>query len=149
MIIIDRIPTMATAITIQASSAPAVTAVPLTSDHHSRLLRHRMSTTTSPGASSLTNSPSSSLSATTTPATSLGLFSRGPPGRDGVSCDACLFRKSRCAMNELVNKCYSCEFHRQDCTFSLANGHFPVSGETPQTKKRKLDEVVEIDTNKR
>lgn len=140
---------MATAIALQASSAPAVTAAPLTSDHHSRLLRHhRMSATTSPSASSLSNSPSSSLSANTTPSTTLGLLSRGLR-RDGVSCDACLFRKSRCALNELVNKCYSCEFHRQDCTFTLANSNLPVSGETPQTKKRKLDQVVEINPNKR
>jgi hypothetical protein len=140
---------MATAIALQASSAPAVTAAPLTSDQHSRLLRHhRMSATTSPSASSLSNSPSSSLSANTTPSTTLGLLSRGLR-RDGVSCDACLFRKSRCALNELVNKCYSCEFHRQDCTFTLANSNLPVSGETPQTKKRKLDQVVEINPNKR
>lgn len=38
-------------------------------------------------------------------------------------------------MNEMVHKCYSCEFHRQDCTFTL-------SAEAP-TKKRKLDAVPE------
>lgn len=37
-------------------------------------------------------------------------------------------------MNEMVNKCYSCEFHRQDCTFTLTAG--PT--EAP-SKKRKLD----------
>lgn len=51
-------------------------------------------------------------------------------------CDACVRRKSRCAMNHLVNKCYSCDFHRQDCTFtaSTMNGEF-------LSKKRKLDDV--------
>lgn len=53
-------------------------------------------------------------------------------GRDGASCDACLRRKSRCAMNELVNKCYSCDFHRQECTFTL-------TAEAP-IKKRKLED---------
>jgi len=38
-------------------------------------------------------------------------------------------------MNEMVNKCYSCEFHRQGCTFTL-------SAEAP-TKKRKLDTTQE------
>lgn len=31
-------------------------------------------------------------------------------------------------MNEMVNKCYSCDFHRQECTFSLSE----------PSKKRKL-----------
>ncbi|CDM32215.1 Zn(2)-C6 fungal-type DNA-binding domain [Penicillium roqueforti FM164] len=54
-----------------------------------------------------------------------------PRARNGASCDACLRRKSRCAMNEMVNKCYSCDFHRQECTFSHTH-------EGP-SKKRKLD----------
>ncbi|KAH8694138.1 nitrogen regulatory protein OTam [Talaromyces proteolyticus] len=149
---------MATAITIQAtSSGPAAAGVPLTAADHRSLLRqhHRMSSTSSPVAS-LTNSPSTSsasFSAITTPTTSTSLAgvisSRGPAGRDGVSCDACLFRKSRCAMNELVNKCYSCEFHRQDCTFTLANSNHP-SGDlgSPQSKKRKLEDLT-TDSNKR
>jgi hypothetical protein len=35
-------------------------------------------------------------------------------------------------MNESVNKCYSCDFHRQECTFSV----------TSQLGKRKLEEPV-------
>lgn len=38
-------------------------------------------------------------------------------------------------MNDITNKCYSCDFHRQDCTFILTSG----SGEAPM-KKRKLDD---------
>lgn len=38
-------------------------------------------------------------------------------------------------MNEMVNKCYSCDFHRQDCTFTL-------SAEAP-SKKRKLDDSAQ------
>ncbi|CRG88318.1 Transcriptional activator protein DAL81 [Talaromyces islandicus] len=150
---------MATAITIQAtSSGPAPAGVPLTTADHRSLLRqhHRMSSTNSPVAS-LTNSPvtsSASFSAITTPTTKASLppvvSSRGPSGRDGVSCDACLFRKSRCAMNELVNKCYSCDFHRQDCTFTLANSNnLPASLGSPQSKKRKLDELVVEPSSKR
>lgn len=45
-------------------------------------------------------------------------------------------------MNELVNKCYSCEFHRQDCTFTLSNR---PSTEDAQSKKRKLDETLPED----
>ena len=63
-------------------------------------------------------------------------------GQDASSCDACLRRKSRCAMNEMVNKCYSCEFHRQDCTFTLSNR--PSTGDM-QSKKRKLDETLPED----
>ena len=46
-------------------------------------------------------------------------------------------------MNEIVNKCYSCEFHRQECTFSLT-----ISSRKPtdlQLKKRKLDDAVSED----
>lgn len=38
-------------------------------------------------------------------------------------------------MNDITNKCYSCDFHRQDCTFTLTAS----SGEAPM-KKRKLDD---------
>lgn len=50
-------------------------------------------------------------------------------------------------MNEKVNKCYSCEFHRQDCTFTLAAG----AAEAVPAKKRKLDESAreEVDSAKR
>ncbi|PKY07977.1 nitrogen regulatory protein OTam [Aspergillus campestris IBT 28561] len=60
-----------------------------------------------------------------------------PSNRDGPSCDACLRRKSRCAMNEMVNKCYSCDFHRQDCTFMLTLPR-PATADLA-SKKRKLD----------
>ena len=36
-------------------------------------------------------------------------------------------------MNEMVNKCYSCDFHRQECTFTL----------TGESKKRKLSDQPE------
>jgi hypothetical protein len=41
-------------------------------------------------------------------------------GQDGRSrqCDGCKRRNNRCAMNIATNKCYSCDFHRQDCTFT-------------------------------
>lgn len=49
-------------------------------------------------------------------------------------------------MNETTNKCYSCDFHRQDCTFKLSTG----SAEAP-TKKRKLDDSARehVDSVKR
>uniref|UniRef100_A0A093VTK3 Transcriptional activator protein DAL81 n=1 Tax=Talaromyces marneffei PM1 TaxID=1077442 RepID=A0A093VTK3_TALMA len=106
------------------------------------------------GATSVATSTSanhSALNNTIVATTSLlvgSVSSRGPTGRDGVSCDACLFRKSRCAMNELVNKCYSCEFHRQDCTFSLANSAL-TEATSPQSRKRKLEDFVEAESTKR
>lgn len=67
------------------------------------------------------------------------------PGRDGPSCDACLRRKSRCAMNEMVNKCYSCDFHRQECTFNLSSGASRPNTAQPLSKKRKLEDSVPED----
>ncbi|KAL4918820.1 fungal-specific transcription factor domain-containing protein [Aspergillus aurantiobrunneus] len=69
--------------------------------------------------------------------------------RDGPSCDACLRRKSRCAMNEMVNKCYSCDFHRQDCTFTLSSS---TANSRPSTadlasKKRKRDDILLSDAD--
>ncbi|KAL2829746.1 fungal-specific transcription factor domain-containing protein [Aspergillus cavernicola] len=69
--------------------------------------------------------------------------------RDGPNCDACLRRKSRCAMNKMVNKCYSCEFHRQDCTFSLSPTTTTTTtspAELP-SKKRKVDDVLISDAD--
>ncbi|KAJ5114896.1 hypothetical protein NUU61_000655 [Penicillium alfredii] len=111
---------MATVITIQPSSAG--TSSPYPQNYHSPPdhLRRRTQTASTP----LSPSPVSVHST----------LARAP-GRDGASCDACLRRKSRCAMNEMVNKCYSCDFHRQDCTFTL-------SGEAP-SKKRKLDDSAQ------
>lgn len=48
-------------------------------------------------------------------------------------------------MNEMVNKCYSCDFHRQDCTFTLSSpaptASRPNTADHP-SKKRKLEETV-------
>lgn len=41
-------------------------------------------------------------------------------------------------MNEMVNKCYSCEFHRQECTFILSTA--AQNNQDLSSKKRKLDE---------
>ena len=41
-------------------------------------------------------------------------------------------------MNEMVNKCYSCDFHRQECTFTLSASSLD---EAP-TKKRKLEDAA-------
>ncbi|KAJ9203542.1 transcriptional regulator family: Fungal Specific TF [Paecilomyces variotii] len=134
---------MATVITIQPTSAgPAAGPVDTspTSLQQSRdLFRHRAQQ-----MSSASSSASDSAS-TITALTSLSSISRGP-SRDGASCDACLRRKSRCAMNEMVNKCYSCEFHRQDCTFTLSSSitSSTAAGEA-QSRKRKLDETTAID----
>ncbi|KAL1961777.1 hypothetical protein VTN77DRAFT_1064 [Rasamsonia byssochlamydoides] len=129
---------MATAITIQPSSGPAGTRAALASDPH-HLVRPRMNSAVS------SDSPSSLLSTVTPPTSCLAIL----PRRDGVSCDACLQRRSRCAMNELVNKCYSCEFHRQDCTFTVANSNLPLSGDAPASRKRKLDEIGDGEPVKR
>lgn len=47
-------------------------------------------------------------------------------------------------MNELVNKCYSCDFHRQDCTFTLSTFAIapPSSALEAQSRKRKLEWTV-------
>lgn len=55
----------------------------------------------------------------------------------GSTCDACHRRKSRCAMNEMVNKCYSCDFHRQDCTFTLSDPN--------PSQKRKIEDPSAAD----
>jgi hypothetical protein len=134
---------MAAVITLQSSTTagPAATSAapfqqPHPSDHHhlrARSQQQQASSTPAP------ISPSS---------TSIGSLPRLPaPGRDGSSCDACLRRKSRCAMNEMVNKCYSCDFHRQECTFTLSR---PGTADA-QYKKRKLEDPTpeDVDTTKR
>lgn len=55
----------------------------------------------------------------------------------GSTCDNCHRRKSRCAMNEMVNKCYSCDFHRQDCTFTLSDPN--------PSQKRKIEDPSTVD----
>ncbi|GFG13441.1 transcriptional activator protein DAL81 [Aspergillus lentulus] len=134
---------MAAVITLQSSTTagPAATSAapfqqPHPSDHH--LLRAR----SQQQQASSTPAPISPSSA------SIGSLPRLPaPGRDGSSCDACLRRKSRCAMNEMVNKCYSCDFHRQECTFTLSR---PGTADA-QSKKRKLEDLApeDVDTTKR
>lgn len=47
-------------------------------------------------------------------------------------------------MNEMVNKCYSCDFHRQECTFTLSAAARPNTAD-PQSKKRKLEDSVPED----
>lgn len=43
-------------------------------------------------------------------------------------------------MNEMVNKCYSCDFHRQECTFTLSAPRPDL-----QSKKRKLEDSLRDD----
>lgn len=65
------------------------------------------------GAASPITATTTAMTASTTVGSPATLSSR-------PICDACYRRKSRCAMNESVNKCYSCDFHRQDCTFNYS-----------------------------
>ncbi|KAB8077560.1 fungal-specific transcription factor domain-containing protein [Aspergillus leporis] len=125
---------MAAVITLQSSSTAAPVASATFQQPSDQLLRSRVQHQSQQQATS-TSTPHS-------PATSIAALPRVPgPGRDGQSCDACLRRKSRCAMNEMVNKCYSCDFHRQDCTFSLSVTSCPSTSDV-QSKKRKLDEIA-------
>lgn len=74
-------------------------------------------------------------------------------------------------MNEMVNKCYSCDFHRQDCTFTLSSSSTTTTTITTtaatatsatsastastsrpstadvQSKKRKLDDIINSDAD--
>lgn len=43
------------------------------------------------------------------------------PSSNALQCDACRKRQIRCALNEKTGKCYSCDFHRQDCIYSTAS----------------------------
>jgi hypothetical protein len=45
-------------------------------------------------------------------------------------------------MNDLVNKCYSCDFHRQECTFTLTT-------ESPIKKRKLEDSPRELESVKR
>ncbi|OJJ48539.1 hypothetical protein ASPZODRAFT_130602 [Penicilliopsis zonata CBS 506.65] len=55
----------------------------------------------------------------------------------------------------MVNKCYSCDFHRQECTFTLSAGvttttstsSTPTSTADLQSRKRKLDDALSEDTD--
>lgn len=142
---------MAAVITLQSSSAagPAVPSFqqqqqqqPQSQPHspdsqpsHRRRLSRAQQQQDGPPSTPLSPVSSSTLTASAARA----------PGRDGPSCDACLRRKSRCAMNEMVNKCYSCDFHRQECTFNLSSGAARPNTAEPLSKKRKLEDSVPED----
>lgn len=130
------------------TNSPAASSVSFSSVATPNTAQAINTSATSVAASTTDHSVLNNTIAATTSLLVGSITSRGPTGRDGVSCDACLFRKSRCAMNELVNKCYSCEFHRQDCTFSLANSALTEAA-SPQSRKRKLEDLVEAESAKR
>ncbi|PWY92712.1 hypothetical protein BO70DRAFT_392100 [Aspergillus heteromorphus CBS 117.55] len=156
---------MAAVITLQSSStttgptAPSPAAFHQPSDHHHQILRPRVQQQPQSQSQSLSLSqlspplqPGSTTTSTPhSPASSIATLPRvtAAPGRDGP-CDACVRRKSRCAMNEMVNKCYSCDFHRQDCTFTLSVTSRPGTADV-QLKKRKLDDTdpEEVESPKR
>lgn len=124
--------TMATAATIKPSSFrpqpnPSPCPPSQTQPKHHRSARPEP--VIQPRPPVMTTAPIASPVATS-PAAIVGA-SPSVSSRDGSTCDACYRRKSRCAMNESVKKCYSCDFHRQECTFTLSS----------QLGKRKLDET--------
>lgn len=136
---------MAAVITLQSPSTTgptAATAAPFQQPSSDHIIRPRVSSHQQPASTSTPLSPPASI----------GTLPRVPvAGRDGPSCDACLRRKSRCAMNEMVKKCYSCDFHRQDCTFTLSAVASRPSTADLQSKKRKLDESAadDVESSKR
>lgn len=134
---------MAAVITIQAG--PTASSFQQAASHSPESSRRRPSKS----HQQLQHNPSSSSPSTPLSPVSANLAAASrASGRDGSSCDACLQRKSRCAMNEIVNKCYSCDFHRQECTFILSTA---AQNQDPSSKKRKLDESSpeNIDSAKR
>lgn len=124
---------MAAVITLQAGPAASSfqQAAPHSPENRRRLSKSHQQLQHNPASSS----PSTPLS----PVSANFAAASRASGRDGSSCDACLRRKSRCAMNEIVNKCYSCDFHRQECTFILSSA---ARNPDLSSKKRKLDEPV-------
>ncbi|EER25906.1 Fungal specific transcription factor, putative [Coccidioides posadasii C735 delta SOWgp] len=86
----------------------------------------------SPAINRRNSSSNASVSSSASLANNPGLVTEPHGAGSSATCDACYKRKSRCAMNELVNKCYSCNFHRQECTFTLSS----------QLGKRKLEETT-------
>ncbi|PYH70495.1 putative C6 transcription factor (OTam) [Aspergillus vadensis CBS 113365] len=148
---------MAAVITLQSSSttgptAPSAAAFqqsPASDHHHHQLLRPRVQQQPQPQPS---HAPQpGSISTPQSPASSIGTLPRvTAAGRDAPSCDACVRRKSRCAINEMINKCYSCDFHRQDCTFTLSVTSRPGTADVT-SKKRKLDDAdaEEVESPKR
>ncbi|KAI9374759.1 fungal-specific transcription factor domain-containing protein [Aspergillus egyptiacus] len=144
---------MAAVITIQSSSSAAGLQQASPSDRH--LLPPLVQNNQQPPQQQLPQQPLHSPSPPAPIGTPLPRLAAQI--RDGPSCDACLRRKSRCAMNKMVNKCYSCEFHRQDCTFSLSTTAATTTTTTATTtatppsrpstadlpsKKRKIDDII-------
>ncbi|WEW60007.1 Fungal specific transcription factor [Emydomyces testavorans] len=82
-----------------------------------------------PGLSRRSSASNTSLASPSLANTGASVSARNGPGSG--TCDACYRRKGRCAMNESVSRCYSCDFHRQECTFTLNS----------QLGKRKLEET--------
>lgn len=149
---------MAAVITLQSSSTTGPTAPSAAAfqqspasdhHHHHQLLRPRVQQQSQPQPS---HAPQpGSISTPQSPASSIGTLPRvTAAGRDAPSCDACVRRKSRCAINEMINKCYSCDFHRQDCTFTLSVTSRPGTADVT-SKKRKLDDAdaEEVESPKR
>ncbi|KAL3455268.1 fungal-specific transcription factor domain-containing protein [Aspergillus heterothallicus] len=146
---------MATVITLQSSSTAGLQQ-PSPTDRH--LLRPLpQNSQQQPPQQQLPQQPHHSPS----PPAPIGTLPRPAPTqlRDGPSCDACLRRKSRCAINMVTNKCYSCDFHRQECTFTLSASATAITTTTTTTttttsrpstadvpsKKRKIDDLVSND----
>ncbi|GKZ26010.1 fungal specific transcription factor [Aspergillus brasiliensis] len=144
---------MAAVITLQSSSTTGPAAAfqqSPASDHH-QLLRPRVQQQSQSQPQPSHAPQPGSISTPQSPASSIGTLPRvTASGRDAPSCDACVRRKSRCAINEMINKCYSCDFHRQDCTFTLSVTSRPGTADVT-SKKRKLDdaEAEEVESPKR
>lgn len=147
---------MAAVITLQSSSATGPTPTPPSfqqqSQPHSPDHQHPHPPRRRLSRSQHQHNAGSPPSAPLSPVSSnLPAAAPRAPARDGTtSCDACLRRKSRCAMNEMVNKCYSCDFHRQECTFTLSAAGGPNPADA-QSKKRKLEDSApeDVDSVKR
>ena len=132
---------MAAVITLQSPSATGP-AAPSFQQHSPHSPDHRRCLPRSQHPQQQRHNPAEQSTPLSPVSSNLTAASR-TPGRDGSSCDACLRRKSRCAMNEMVSKCYSCEFHRQECTFTLSLSS--RNSADLQLKKRKLDDAASED----
>ncbi|KLJ13373.1 hypothetical protein EMPG_11688 [Blastomyces silverae] len=98
----------------------------------------KTTTTTTTTTTTITNTTAltaTTASAAPTIAGSPTVLSPGP------ICDACYRRKSRCAMNESIKKCYSCDFHRQDCTFNYGVKAQQVQAQSQLGKRKFQDEL--------
>lgn len=149
---------MAAVITLQSSSATGPTPTPPSFQHHQHQQPSQPHSPDHPPPPPPRRRPSRTQAGSPPSAPPLSPVSSNLPAaapraptRDGTtSCDACLRRKSRCAMNEMVNKCYSCDFHRQECTFTLSAAGAPNPADA-QSKKRKLEDSPpeDVDSVKR